>query len=127
MVRRPPRSTSTATLFPYTPLFRSPGGGDGTLGAATLSILPLPACKSLIQKGSGRVLLSHDQPGKPGRTLCRVRDCLANHLLRGWVGRGTTCRSGFSRELLACPHRNESSRLKPLLQDQEPLTLCPLP
>src|SRR3546814_6305583 len=66
-----------------------PGGGDGTLGAATLSILPLPACKSLIQKGSGRVLLSHDQPGKPGRTLCRVRDCLANHLLRGWVGRGT--------------------------------------
>src|SRR3546814_14993681 len=87
-----------------------PGGGDGTLGAATLSILPLPACKSLIQKGSGRVLLSHDQPGKPGRTLCRVRDCLANHLLRGWVGRGTTCRSGFSRELLACPHRNEIGR-----------------
>src|SRR3546814_13097207 len=65
-----------------------PGGGDGTLGAATLSILPLPACKSLIQKGSGRVLLSHDQHGKPGCTLCRVRACLANHLLRGWVGRG---------------------------------------
>src|SRR3546814_9244990 len=63
-----------------------PGGGDGTLGAATLSILPLPACKSLILKGSGRVLLTHNQPGKPGRTLCRVRDCLANHLLRGWVG-----------------------------------------
>src|SRR3546814_9659282 len=83
-----------------------PGGGDGTLGAATLSILPLPACKSLIQKGSGRVLMTHEQPGKPGRTLCRVRDYLANHLLRGWVGRGTTCRSGFSRELLACPHRN---------------------
>src|SRR3546814_7919575 len=62
-----------------------PGGGDGTLGAATLSILPLPACKSLIQKGSGRVLMTHEQPGKPGRTLCRVRDYLANHLLRGWV------------------------------------------
>src|SRR3546814_2902585 len=56
-----------------------PGGGDGTLGAATLSILPLPACKSLIQKGSGRVLLSHDQPGKPGRTLCRVRDRSEEH------------------------------------------------
>src|SRR3546814_14203002 len=62
-----------------------PGGGDGTLGAATLSILPLPACKSLIQKGSGRVLMTHEQPGKPGRTLCRVRNYLANHLLRGWA------------------------------------------
>src|SRR3546814_20775251 len=64
-----------------------PGGGDGTLGAATLSILPLPACKSLIQKGSGRVLMTHEQPGKPGRTLCRVRDYFANHLLRGWAPR----------------------------------------
>src|SRR3546814_16342790 len=25
MLRRPPRSTRTDTLFPYTPLFRSPG------------------------------------------------------------------------------------------------------
>src|SRR3546814_9585327 len=25
MIRRPPRSTRTDTLFPYTPLFRSPG------------------------------------------------------------------------------------------------------
>src|SRR3546814_15642733 len=28
MIRRPPRSTRTDTLFPYTTLFRSPGG-DG--------------------------------------------------------------------------------------------------
>src|SRR3546814_3300945 len=28
MVRRPPRSTRTDTLFPYTTLFRSPGAGD---------------------------------------------------------------------------------------------------
>src|SRR3546814_15059712 len=27
MIRRPPRSTRTATLFPYTTLFRSVGGG----------------------------------------------------------------------------------------------------
>src|SRR3546814_6869332 len=26
MIRRPPRSTRTETLFPYTTLFRSPGG-----------------------------------------------------------------------------------------------------
>src|SRR3546814_7736683 len=28
MIRRPPRSTRTYTLFPYTPLFRSQGRGD---------------------------------------------------------------------------------------------------
>src|SRR3546814_20611357 len=28
MIRRPPRSTRTATLFPYTTLFRSPAGDD---------------------------------------------------------------------------------------------------
>src|SRR3546814_13824305 len=28
MIRRPPRSTRTDTLFPYTTLFRSYGGGD---------------------------------------------------------------------------------------------------
>src|SRR3546814_3112091 len=29
MIRRPPRSTRTDTLFPYTTLFRSNGAGDG--------------------------------------------------------------------------------------------------
>src|SRR3546814_16373252 len=29
MIRRPPRSTRTDTLFPYTTLFRSRGGGRG--------------------------------------------------------------------------------------------------
>src|SRR3546814_1304334 len=29
MIRRPPRSTRTDTLFPYTTLFRSAGGGIG--------------------------------------------------------------------------------------------------
>src|SRR3546814_15415763 len=29
MIRRPPRSTRTDTLFPYTTLFRSRGGGGG--------------------------------------------------------------------------------------------------
>src|SRR3546814_13219226 len=28
MIRRPPRSTRTDTLFPYPPLFRSPSWGD---------------------------------------------------------------------------------------------------
>src|SRR3546814_9944984 len=38
MIRRPPRSTRTDTLFPYTTLFRSHGGADlaarsGAIGA----------------------------------------------------------------------------------------------
>src|SRR3546814_4740135 len=33
MIRRPPRSTRTDTLFPYTTLFRSAGGGDARTAA----------------------------------------------------------------------------------------------
>src|SRR3546814_4806245 len=34
IIRRPPRSTRTDTLFPYTTLFRSDGDGVGLLGLA---------------------------------------------------------------------------------------------
>src|SRR3546814_14766345 len=34
MIRRPPRSTRTDTLFPYTPLFRSLSATYGTLASA---------------------------------------------------------------------------------------------
>src|SRR3546814_6342320 len=38
MIRRPPRSTRTDTLFPYTTLFRSPGGDiDGLAAVAHLT------------------------------------------------------------------------------------------
>src|SRR3546814_7967219 len=33
MIRRPPRSTRTDTLFPYTTLFRSPDEADGVTSA----------------------------------------------------------------------------------------------
>src|SRR3546814_6075140 len=36
MIRRPPRSTRTDTLFPYTTLFRSPGTGQGRRNPAAL-------------------------------------------------------------------------------------------
>src|SRR3546814_5103026 len=35
MIRRPPRSTRTDTLFPYTTLFRSPGLESAVLQAVT--------------------------------------------------------------------------------------------
>src|SRR3546814_13253771 len=54
MIRRPPRSTRTDTLFPYTTLFRSPGSvlslspsspaffSLGTPRQATLNLIPPP-------------------------------------------------------------------------------------
>src|SRR3546814_5156517 len=42
MIRRPPRSTRTDTLFPYTTLFRSPAdGGIADLGLGGRAILAL--------------------------------------------------------------------------------------
>src|SRR3546814_2257258 len=42
MIRRPPRSTRTDTLFPYTTLFRSESGGRIHTSAATVAVLPEP-------------------------------------------------------------------------------------
>src|SRR3546814_1903035 len=36
MIRRPPRSTRTDTLFPYTTLFRSPRGNQPSVASAAL-------------------------------------------------------------------------------------------
>src|SRR3546814_8761027 len=36
MIRRPPRSTRTDTLFPYTTLFRSAGGNGGHRGESVI-------------------------------------------------------------------------------------------
>src|SRR3546814_12938133 len=46
MIRRPPRSTRTDTLFPYTTLFRSCGGGGGShdKGTVQVSLTDAPAC-----------------------------------------------------------------------------------
>src|SRR3546814_2951693 len=38
MVRRPPRSTRTGTLFPYTTVFRSPGGSVDQITATAMML-----------------------------------------------------------------------------------------
>src|SRR3546814_12083507 len=40
MIRRPPRSTRTNTLFPYTPPFRSPADQDRTVGPLSGGLWP---------------------------------------------------------------------------------------
>src|SRR3546814_14601239 len=43
MIRRPPRSTRTDTLFPYTTLFRSAGMGQGVAHEVDAAALPAGA------------------------------------------------------------------------------------
>src|SRR3546814_4788353 len=42
MIRRPPRSTRTDTLFPYTTLFRSPGMSGREIEPLAFRVRPLP-------------------------------------------------------------------------------------
>src|SRR3546814_8012811 len=48
MIRRPPRSTRTDTLFPYTTLFRSTGSGSGS-GPTTITFPQAGTYKLSIQ------------------------------------------------------------------------------
>src|SRR3546814_2308018 len=62
MIRRPPRSTRTDTLFPYTTLFRSgPGGGDRASGGA----------KSGAERGRAQAV--RDGPRRSRRDACGGR------------------------------------------------------
>src|SRR3546814_17206651 len=63
MLRRPPRSTRTDTLFPYTTLFRSAGGGHHV--------------------GSAGVLEERVRRGHTGVAGAGLAACLAGALLRG--------------------------------------------
>src|SRR3546814_4237223 len=66
MIRRPPRSTRTDTLFPYTTLFRSPGRARIR---ARIGGLHCSLCTGTIEKALGRqkgvdtvaVSLTHEQ------------------------------------------------------------------
>src|SRR3546814_8035717 len=65
MIRRPPRSTRTDTLFPYTTLFRSPAdvGGDRACREARLQTR-FPAAE--LRKG--RSMAKKPKAGKIGET-----------------------------------------------------------
>src|SRR3546814_12069446 len=49
MIRRPPRSTRTDTLFPYTTLFRSSYADVASAGAAVARIMAQPATPSMLE------------------------------------------------------------------------------
>src|SRR3546814_1764200 len=58
MIRRPPRSTRTDTLFPYTTLFRSPQGErarkSGDFPSRALPLYKTPAGKKSAPKAAGQ-------------------------------------------------------------------------
>src|SRR3546814_14570192 len=81
MLRRPPRSTRTDTLFPYTTLFRSARPNRGGIGA-TFRLVARVGCMR-----GGAIRLLEEWPHRRGNPLDRTRltDPLA--LLsgaRGW-------------------------------------------
>src|SRR3546814_16008066 len=65
MIRRPPRSTRTDTLFPYTTLFRSTQarGDRGAAGAARRRILTRPRRRLPLATGCNLPTPTVDAPG----------------------------------------------------------------
>src|SRR3546814_16768494 len=102
MIRRPPRSTRTDTLFPYTTLFRSvkkvevPSTGNETKDGydygyrlwdaklypeaetqlkAVVEKWPKSSYASFAQNLLGRAYLDEGKPSQLGRASCRERVC----------------------------------------------------
>src|SRR3546814_6041786 len=67
MIRRPPRSTRTDTLFPYTTLFRSDGDGDGRVGGHRLPRLRRRPRLAQPARNGGRLARRRLRPRGPSR------------------------------------------------------------
>src|SRR3546814_10848460 len=82
MIRRPPRSTRTDTLFPYTTLFRSrriarraPERPEPPRGARAGTTLPGSTCRKRASARSppwSRAAILHDVRSSPGEALGRI-------------------------------------------------------
>src|SRR3546814_4134998 len=98
MVRRPPRSTRTDTLFPYTTLVRSPPCGRGRGGRITTALgegtAPVNGKRYLHRREAVAELLSGRDGnllvvsglGTPGNDVAAAGDHPLNFYLRGAMG-----------------------------------------
>src|SRR3546814_1340073 len=80
MIRRPPRSTRTDTLFPYTTLFRSAvalgiGGGDGRRAALGIVDDEMDGLPSGARGGAAR-FLQRDEKGVRQKRIPAAREGL---------------------------------------------------
>src|SRR3546814_5084980 len=75
MIRRPPRSTRTDTLFPYTTLFRSPGRGSAG-GQELSALLTVEDLQVDIPVGAGTLnaVRGISFEVSRGETLCRSEE-----------------------------------------------------
>src|SRR3546814_7409181 len=64
MIRRPPRSTRTDTLFPYTTLFRSVRGRLAGAGESHLARVLLGVVHEVLQRLELAVLVHHEGVGR---------------------------------------------------------------
>src|SRR3546814_2984439 len=67
MIRRPPRSTRTDTLFPYTTLFRSPcvrALGSQRKARIRISIIPIGICPASSQESAVQSVETLEQDGR---------------------------------------------------------------
>src|SRR3546814_20173240 len=96
MIRRPPRSTRTDTLFPYTTLFRS----QGVPAMRRIAIIPvvailgaLPAFAQqgdMMQGGQGEMMGQREMPNlkelAPERAVQAVKYCKGQYLVSTGAG-----------------------------------------
>src|SRR3546814_14720275 len=73
MIRRPPRSTRTDTLFPYTTLFRSPGPVPYAGGPRILDLGRLAGRLRDRETGARKTRERPHQRGDPVRGVCARR------------------------------------------------------
>src|SRR3546814_4394245 len=93
MIRRPPRSTRTDTLFPYTTLFRSP---TSHMPAPTGQLISAPHCERL--------------PSAPARHKGKESHNAASHLLSFYAPRWSKL-DGADQRLRSEEHTSELQSL----------------
>src|SRR3546814_2644861 len=83
MIRRPPRSTRTDTLFPYTTLFRSIDPSDPTFELVQL------VAKSVAVRCQGTAEIAQDSPNFGAQLMAVMHRSLAQEIDRvGLIGSG---------------------------------------
>src|SRR3546814_10417364 len=95
MIRRPPRSTRTDTLFPYTTLFRSAAGGDGGHGGSPCFLLPEDkddryhlSVKRYLRRRKAAMRRTAEEKAETRRRIVRTAGRMIRG--RGQIGRATS-------------------------------------
>src|SRR3546814_8794165 len=98
MIRRPPRSTRTDTLFPYTTLFRSPEAAH-----VTVPVIKVPeGAEQSTQAAFGRILLDLAKSGDPmaDRIVTTSPDVTVSTNLGAFVNQRGLFRRGELKDVL---------------------------